>query len=258
MREYAVISLATGTRYVQYWKELINSFKLSNIDLSNVTFYILTDNLSLCESFAKEMGINLKGYLIPSYGWPEATLLRYREILKIRQDVTENIMIYLDADMLVKADFLRTLSPISWVKGIALVSHPGYWRPKRLKAFLYYLRAPMQVLKDLFLIIRIGGLGSWERKNTSTAFVPRKLRRNYVCGGTWMGVRTNFFAMVDECASAVDLDLERGFIAKWHDESHLNKWKSENVVEILSPSYCFDPTYKNLIGEKELIRAVRK
>jgi hypothetical protein len=258
MREYAVISLATGTRYVQYWKDLINSFRSCNVDFSNITFYLLTDNLSLCETFAKEMGINLKGFQIPSYAWPEATLLRYREILKIRQDVTENIIIYLDADMLVKADFLRTLSPNSWDTGIALVSHPGYWRPKRLRAFLFYLKSPIQAFKDLSLKLRIGGLGSWETKSTSTAFVPRKLRRNYVCGGTWMGVRTSFFAMVDECALAVDLDLERGFIAKWHDESHLNKWKSEHVVEVLSPGYCFDPTYKNLFGERELIRAVRK
>ena len=258
MSNYAVISLATGERYVQYWKNLVLSFQSNKIDLAKITFYILTDNVTECEVFTKSLNINAKVYQIPSYVWPEATLLRYREISNIGPDITEDILIYLDADMLVKADFINALSPSKWTNGIALVSHPGYWRPKGLHALGYYLKNPLQIIKDLFSFLKIGGLGSWENTTFSTAFVARKMRRTYVCGGTWMGFRSNFLKMVSECSRAVDIDLEQGFIAKWHDESHLNKWKSEHIVEVLSPSYCFDPTYKNLLGMTELIRAVRK
>jgi hypothetical protein len=258
MSNFAVISLATGERYVQYWKNLVLSFQTNNMDLTKITFYILTDNVTECEGFTRLLNINAKVYQIPSYNWPNATLLRYREILKIGPDITEEILIYLDADMLVKANFISTLTPSKWTNGIALVSHPGYWRPKGLRALVYYLKDPLQIIKDLFLFLKIGGLGSWENDKASTAFVPRKIRRTYVCGGTWMGFRPSFLKMVSECSSAVDIDLEQGFIAKWHDESHLNKWKSGHDVEVLLPSYCFDPTYKNLLGNTELIRAVRK
>ena len=258
MSDYAVISLATGTKYVQYWKDLVLSFHSSNIDLSKFTFYILTDDVTQCKLFAKTTGIKLRAHQIPSYDWPEATLLRYREIMRIQKDISENVLVYLDADMLIQADFSGDLTPTKWRNGIALVSHPGYWRPRGIRRLFYYAKSPSGLFKDIFAYLRIGGLGSWEIDPTSTAFVPRKLRKRYVCGGTWMGIRSDFLKMVSECSRSVDIDLERNFIAKWHDESHLNKWKSEHEVEILSPSYCFDPTYRNLRGLKEMIRAVRK
>ena len=258
MTSLGVISIATGEKYREYWFELIQSFKATSSNFTGINFYLLTDDPDSANNFASRVGMQLKAFEIPSYGWPEATLLRYKEILKQKDYFKEDILIYLDADMLVCDDFESTLRSEFWKSGIALVAHPGYWRPSGFKLLRYYVNNPFHLASDAIHLARTGGLGTWELRRQSRAFVARRARKIYVCGGTWMGKRDQFLKMVQSCSENVEDDLARGLVAKWHDESHLNKWLSENDVTVLSPSYCFDPTYKNLQSLPEFIRAVRK
>jgi hypothetical protein len=104
----------------------------------------------------------------------------------------------------------------------------------------------------------IGGLGSWEEKVESDAFVPRHLRKKYFCGGVWFGKRESIFALLKNLSNATENDLKKGIIAVWHDESHLNRWASENVHGEESPELCFDETYPQLHGLSPSVTAVRK
>ena len=258
MTSLGVISIATGEKYREYWFELIQSFKATSRNFAAINFYLLTDDLDSANKFAGRIGMQLNAFEIPSYGWPEATLLRYKEILKQEDCFKEDILMYIDADMLVCYEFESTLHPEFWKSGIALVAHPGYWRPSGFELLRYYLKNPFFLASDAIHFARTGGLGTWEMRRQSRAFVARRARKIYVCGGTWMGKRNQFLKMVRSCSENVEEDLSRGLVAKWHDESHLNKWFSDNDVTVLSPSYCFDPTYKNLKSLPEFIRAVRK
>jgi hypothetical protein len=253
-----VVSIATGEKYRGYWFELIQSFKATSVNFGGIKFYLLTDDPDSANEFASRMGMQLEAFEIPSYGWPEATLLRYKEILKQKDHFKEDILMYLDADMLVIHEFESTLYPEFWKSGIALVAHPGYWRPSGVELLRYFLKNPLCLASDAIHFARTGGLGTWELRRQSRAFVGREARKIYVCGGTWMGKRDQFLKMVRSCSENVDEDLGRGLVAKWHDESHLNKWLSENNATVLTPSYCFDPTYANLQSLPEFIRAVRK
>ena len=258
MPNLGFISIATGEKYREYWFDLIQSFRATFANFDGLKFYLLTDDPESVIKFASKINLNIEVFEIPPYGWPEATLLRYKEILKLEFYFKEDILIYLDADMLVRHDFESTLRPESWKNGIALVAHPGFWRPRGIPLIEYYLNNLLNFASDVMTFLRTGGLGSWEVRKQSKAFVARKARKIYVCGGTWMGKRVQFMKMVKTCSENVDYDLDRGLIAKWHDESHLNKWSSENEATILNPSYCFDPTYSNLKQLPEFIRAVRK
>lgn len=258
MTSFGVVSIATGSEYWIHWSNQVKSFRETTSNFSQIQFYLLTDNPKEAVLLAKNLEMRLKVFKIPSYGWPEATLLRYREISKVKESLIEEVIIYLDADMLIRRDFFRILKPAHWLNGVALVAHPGYWRPRGVPKITFYFANPQKLFSDIYNWIIKGGLGSWEKRKVSTAFVPRNKRETYVCGGTWMGLRMQFFKMVEECEKSVDLDLENNLVAIWHDESYLNKWKSKNPTSILNPSFCFDPTYPQLRNLPEYIRAVQK
>jgi hypothetical protein len=258
MTSIGIVSLATGTKYLDYWEEMISTFKASDSNFQRIKFYLLTDNVSKAEEFCRIKQINSKIFPIPSHVWPEATLLRYQEILAIKEFMTEEVCVYLDADMLIQADIVSKLSPSRWENGMAYIAHPGFWRPSGVTKTIFYLKYPSWILKDVKTKLKFGNLGSWERNVHSTAYVPRKNRRTYVCGGVWMGRNQHFFELIEKCSKAVEIDLSRKFVALWHDESHLNKWFSDHGGTVLTPAFCYDPTYPNLASLPEYIRAVRK
>jgi hypothetical protein len=108
------------------------------------------------------------------------------------------------------------------------------------------------------MTIRVGGIGAWEMRPQSAAFVPRECRTQYFCGGTWFGPRHDIGEMLKGLSNQVSEDKNNGMIAKWHDESHLNKWANENRHTVSSPELCFDETYPQLKKLKPSIIAVRK
>jgi hypothetical protein len=107
-------------------------------------------------------------------------------------------------------------------------------------------------------ILSMGSLGTWETRKKSSAYVPRNTRATYVCGGFWLAKKPDFIKLVTKLDSETDIDTTNGVVAKWHDESHLNKWASETGCTVLDPSFCYDSSYDWLRGLPEVIRAVRK
>ena len=222
-------------------------------------FHVFTDQTGRVETFARDNpDLAITCHQINPLNWPEATLYRYKLISEAAQSLTEDYLMHLDADMLFKQEFGRELNPLDWENGIALVAHPGFWRPAGFGRPRFYFSNPKVFLIDLLSYLRVGGLGSWSRDLDSLAHVKRHKRREYVCGGVWMGSRRSFLDMVASLKNSVSRDEERGVMAVWHDESHLNKWASENLHTTLTPQYCFDPGYPQLRNLEEVIRAVDK
>jgi hypothetical protein len=106
--------------------------------------------------------------------------------------------------------------------------------------------------------MREGGLGYWETRKESMAYVARSSRRTYFCGGIWWGKSRDLLPVVAELARGVEIDFSRGIIAKWHDESHLNAWSARNTHQIQTPAFCFVPEYKWLKHIEAKIVAVDK
>ncbi len=145
----------------------------------------------------------------PSLGWPRATLMRYHAMLKQRELLLQYEQVfYMDIDMRVcsKIDLGDIVS-----KGITAVIHPGY-------------------------------PGSFERRRESTAFVegnPPYYQGCFVGGDT----RT-FLEMCEVITKNIDADNDKGIVAVWHDESHLNRYLSEHPpAKVLPPSYCYPENY---------------
>ena len=79
----------------------------------------------------------------------------------------------------------------------------------------------------------------YEKNKQSTAHVADQDHDKYYAAAFVGGKSTNFLNMAKTIAERVEEDDRNGIIAKWHDESHFNKYFNENPPTALSPSYMF-------------------
>ncbi|MDO9485520.1 MAG: hypothetical protein Q7K25_05630 [Actinomycetota bacterium] len=253
-----IVTVATN-RYLDYWFAMAQSAEQHLFPDNDVVMHVFTDRVDDAQEMSRTLTrVKVDPIAIPAYGWPEATLLRYELFDQHSHRLTEDVLVHLDADMLLVQDVGQELDPSAWVNGIALVRHPGFRRPALAKRAELYLRKPRLAAADARLKVLVGGLGSWESDPESLACVPRELRKQYVCGGTWMGRAQELLAMIHELAEHTRTDLDSGRIALWHDESHLNWFASNNPTSILGSEYCFAPGYPNLTDLRPRIVAVDK
>lgn len=143
-------------------------------------------------------------------GWPAATLYRYHVLLEA--DLADYDYIYLcDADMR-----FEQMVGVEIYAEIVATQHPGYVGRKDLP---------------------------YEDRPESTAFVASGT--TYYAGGFVGGEREAFLTLARKMVFSIDEDDEHGILARWHDESHLNRILADSPPSVtLSPSYCYpdDPT----------------
>ena len=139
-------------------------------------------------------------------GWPAATLYRYHVLLDNEELLEPYDYVYLcDADMRWEADAGDIFGEI-----VATV-HPGY-----------------SMRTDF----------PYEERPESAAFVAAG--DTYYAGGFVGGEREAFMHLAARIAFAIDEDDRNGILARWHDESHLNRvLATVPPTKTLSPSYCY-------------------
>jgi histo-blood group ABO system transferase len=75
----------------------------------------------------------------------------------------------------------------------------------------------------------------------------------YFAGGFNGGTSLEYLKMAKKISENIIDDFNRGFIAIWHDESHLNRYFIDNPpTKILNPSYCY-PENWNIPFERKLL-----
>jgi hypothetical protein len=253
-----VMSVATNL-YLDYWKAMVQSAEIVSKIEDQVTFFVFTDNPSEVRNFSQILSnVKVKAFEISPYGWPEATLLRYQVFDSQIDQMDTDLLMHLDADMLFSSNPWSRIKQKLVTEKVCLVLHPGFWRPTGRGRLALYLRYPLLAYKDMRVKIKQGGLGAWESDPKSKAFVSRKLRKEYFCGGTWFGTREAINELITELAQQVSDDLANNYIAIWHDESHINNWATENRHTIENPELCFDETYPQIRNLTPSIIAVRK
>jgi 2-polyprenyl-3-methyl-5-hydroxy-6-metoxy-1,4-benzoquinol methylase len=149
--------------------------------------------------------------------WPYATLMRFHMFSQNAAVLEDyDYVYYCDADM-------RFVSPIGEEIFGSLVGtqHPYFFDVPRSK-FHY------------------------EGNPSSTAFVPDNKGTHYFIGAFFGGRTKQFLDLCNVLKHRVDSDLNKGYIAKWHDESHLNRYFADTPPEIvLDPGFCY-PEGSNL------------
>jgi len=260
MPSVTIFSIATG-RYLDFWKSMVTSAIDNELDFSKINFFVLTDQIdSIPPNIQIVLGESLRIFFCEHREWPYPTLLRYKYLKGIGNEVKTDYIMHLDADMF----FVKTLNIGNLVndlgeKDIAVVKHPGFFRPRSIQRLTFYANHPSFLIRDAVTTFKFGGLGTWETKKTSTARVPRRRRKGYACGGAWFGKTNSILAMCETLENNIDLDLQNGIIAKFHDESHLNAFVSQSKsVTWLNPEYCFEPSYPQLNHLDPFLRVIDK
>lgn len=254
LKTLGILMVATNS-YLERWKNGVLSIEqhLENSELQ-IKVHLFTNLESEAKAWSQINLINLAVCIhqIPAYGWPEATLLRYRFFDSEKEHLAEDLLMYMDSDLIVKSDFSKLVYKSAFGNRIVLVDHPGFARsgPHRGPFALNWLRNfpffEMRVNRILEKLQRFGlwrgnarfQAGSWETNSNSTAYVPWLKRRQYFYGAIWFGKNDVFQNMCKLLRQNVDMDLKSGIIAVWHDESHLNWFAANHGCKIASKDFC--------------------
>ncbi len=254
-----ILSIATNV-YLEYWFDLARSLDDHVRTFFPLVLHVFTDQPKAAKTFAKTLNyVDVKVYKIQPLGWPEATLFRFKIFSEHQEEIREPFLMYLDADSIVDQDFETDLTSLMKKHGILLVEQSGSWRPPRFTRKLrFYILHPGAIFADIRKQIWEGGLGTWEKRPQSTAFVPRNERRKYVYGAIWMGARSEVMEMIQELSGRIEDDWAKGIVAVWHDESHMNWWNARYRPHLLDPRYYFVEGYHHLDELPSIVRLVAK
>jgi histo-blood group ABO system transferase len=205
--------VATG-KYDAYAQRLIESARTYFCKNHQVTFFVFTNG-----TIEKAPDV----VVIPQdrLGWPFDTLKRFH-IYDAHQECFKEMdfVFATDADMLFVAPVGDEI-----LSSLVGTQHPGY----------------------------VGKRGTFEKNKASKAYVSRTEGKTYFAGGFYGGKRDEFLQLVRRNVQQIDADLQKGFIAIWHDESHLNRYFIDHPpTRILDPSYCYPESW-NIPFPKKLV-----
>lgn len=257
--QLGILSIATN-QYLDFWTELASSIDKTQNQPCDIRLHVFTNRVSEAVAFSKQLkSVRVSVHEIPAYGWPEATLFRFKVFAQALDEIDEPYLMYLDADSVMTGPLEERIFGMMDSADVLLVEQSGSWRPKQWSKFVrFYILHPGAIYADLGKLLFEGGLGTWEKRRESLAYVPRKKRKHYVYGAVWMGTRRGIRKLSFELANRVQRDWDRGIIARWHDESHLNWWCAQYSPPLLDPRYYFFPGQHHLDELPSIITMVPK
>lgn len=217
-----IFTIATNN-YNVFVKPFLESFQKYFLPYLDKEFIIFTDNY-----FNKDFkGYSVSPYVINHEKWPFITLKRYECIDSFKHYIKkDDLCIFADIDL----EVVKEISEFN-VKNFFGVSHPGN----------YY----------------VDNIQSLETNPLSKAYVdPAIIPPNYkyIQGCLWGGLGNEFIYMVNSLKYNTQDDLQNNIVAKWHDESHLNKFYIKHYENFdIKPSSFAYPENWNLPIDKIII-----
>lgn len=197
------VNLIATRKYHVFVQPLIDSICKYFLLKHDITINLFTDDLN--RNYDGDPRVEIKQHLIPSYGFPEATLLRYRIMSSIEYDC--DYIVYLDVDYLIVSEVGDDI-----LGPIVAVLHPGF---------------------------SVVGGGSWSTDKKSLSYTEPENRIRYYCGGTQGGSKDHYVAIMKLLANRIDDDTRRGVKAEHNDESAWNWFLSQTGgYKILDSRYC--------------------
>lgn len=206
-----ILTIATN-KYLQFVERLLDDVEKHFLNGHEIQCLLFTDH-------EVETSDNVKVSQIGHKPWPEPALKKYNYINSEAEYLKGFDYLYLfDADV----GIVDTVGE-EVMHDLVGVLHP------------YKILEPKEIYP-------------YEKRKESTAYVSDENHNRYYAAAFVGGKSENFLQMARIISERVEEDERNGIIAKWHDESHLNKYFNENPPAGLSPSYMFP---EELIGHPQ-------
>ena len=206
----AILYIATG-RYVVYWEEFYKTAQKHFLPDCTRKFILFTDRPTEIQC-----GADVEIVPIEHLGWPYITLLRYRVFLQHRHLWNDaDYVFFLNANDRFLHRITRWILPDDTNGGLVAAVHRGSEKkhPDRY---------------------------SYERRAESRACIPLGQGSHYFAGGFNGGTSAAYEKMCTTINEWIEDDLSRDIIARWHDESHLNRYLVDSPVKVLPDTFVHD------------------
>jgi hypothetical protein len=217
----AILYICTG-RYNQFFADFYKSAKKYFLkDIAHIEYFVFTDKEQLCSN--PDVHIIRKEYK----GFPLDSLMRFDDFLSIKKQLLHfDYTFFFNANMKFVAPIGLDFLPAT--ESLSAVMHPGYYNKP---TFLY----------------------PYERNKKSTAYIsPFEKDYHYFMGCLNGGKTKDYIELAETCSKNIHNDIRNGIMARFHDESHLNKYLRMRRCLIYSPSYSY-PEGKHIPFDKKII-----
>lgn len=210
MSSIGILYICTGP-YVVFWNDFFNTFEERFLPGIEKRYYVFTDQDS---KIRKESNVFV--HHIENQPWPLITLLRFHTFLNVEDEINKNdYLMFSNSNIVCKEAVGEEEFLPKEGENLFFVEHPGYYKEKAKYA-------------------------PFDRNKKSLAYVPYNCGNSYVIGAMFGGKTPAFLEMSKCLRYRINEDLKKGVIARWHDESHINRYIiSRNDYRLLSPSYCY-------------------
>jgi len=212
MTSTALLSVVVG-RYTIFWDRFYRTARAHVLKQHRLEFFVFTDQP---EFFAPYVAADphIQVQPIANEGWPNVVLNCHHYFLLQEAALSRHdYLFFLNVNLVFNTDIGDDILPADGHELTATL-HPGFF-DKPPDEFTY------------------------ERRPESAAYIPYGAGKYYFTGAFSGGRAGAYLDLCRELAARIDDDRERGIIAVWHDESHLNAYMSDRACHILPPSYFY-------------------
>lgn len=228
-----ILYICTGA-YTVFWPDFYRTFEENFLPGVPRTYFVFTD----AGHIDHDDDPAVRRIFQKPYAWPYSTLKRFQVFLSAEKELRGYDYLYFaNANLLCTAPVAPSDILPRPEKGEDLVvtRHPGYWAVK--PPFFPYDRNPK-----------------------SRACMPYNAGRVYVAGGFNGGTAAAFLELCHTLNDRTEADLADGVIARWHDESQLNRLVAEQPgrFRLLDPGYCAPEDVDQPFAQHLLVRQKSK
>jgi hypothetical protein len=220
-----ILYICTG-KYQYFWEKFYSSSEKKFLPNLSKKYFVFTDKpWKYWFRYS-----NVVVVYTPKTKWPFSTLLRFKYFVSSKKKLQNTKYLYFFNANIIFQDIIG----FNFLPGLnddfVAVKHPGFYDKSSIE-FTY------------------------ERNPNSTAFIPEGEGNYYFMGGVNGGKTKEFLNMCEQLYKNINIDLQNGLIALWHDESHLNCFFNQNIhrVKVLDPDYGFPEDWNIPFEPKILI-----